>query len=149
MRFVDLCCMPSVELHKFMEGGVVIFIYVAVCCIVLQCLAVSCRVWQCLAVSCRVWQCLAVSCRVWQCLAYLHRKGLSEIIFIIRIHVCIYMFTRHVYTCIQPIFFGDVLFVDSGKVKEVVTVKCVNKVQCVSVYVCKCKCECVFVCARW
>jgi len=27
----------------------------------------------------------------------------------------------------QPIFFGDVLFVDSGKVKEVVTVKCVNK----------------------
>jgi len=58
-----LCCINS------WRGLFVILIYIAVCCIVLQC--------------------LAVSCRVGQCLAYLHRGGLSEIILIIRIHVCI------------------------------------------------------------
>jgi len=45
------------------------YLYIVVCCSVLQCVAVCCRVLQCVAVCCSVLQGVAVCCSVLQCVA--------------------------------------------------------------------------------
>ena len=51
------------------RGFEFVFVQIAVCCRVLQCVAVCCSVLQCAAVWCSVMQCVAVCCSVLQCVA--------------------------------------------------------------------------------
>ena len=54
------CVCKDIEFVCGIKGLVIyIYVYIAVCCNVLQCVAVCCSVLQCVAVRCSVLQCVA------------------------------------------------------------------------------------------
>jgi len=75
-----------------------VFIYVAVCCSVLQCVAVCCSVLHCVAV-----QCVAVCCSVLQCVAVKFSKECSIYCFLVfymaNLHAACYSVLQRVAVC--------------------------------------------------